>query len=68
MMTQEEKYQLYNLLQKLKDEQIEILAEEYGIPEDEIRSRLNSDPEDIYDLDDGDCIIQAVDQLLWVVR
>ena len=67
MMTQEEKNQLHNLLQKLKDEQIEILAEEYDIPEDEIRSRLNSAPEDMYDLDDGDCIIQAVDQLLWSI-
>ncbi len=63
-MTREEKYQLIDLLEKLRDEEIQELAKEYGMTEEEIRKMLAREPEDVYDMDDGDCLLQGIDTVL----
>ena len=63
-MTREKKYQLMDLLEELRDEEIQELAKEYGMTEDEIRKMLAREPEDVYEMDDGDCLLQGIDAVL----
>ena len=66
-MTREEKYTLIELLEKLRDEEILELAEENSMTEVELRRMLEREPEDVYDLDDGDCLLEAIDNVLWSI-
>ena len=63
-MTREEKYKLIDLLEKLRDEEIQELAKEYDMTEKEIRRMLAREPEDVYDMDDGNCLLQGIDTVL----
>ena len=63
-MTREKKYQLMDLLEELRDEEIQELAKEYNMTEDEIRKMLAREPEDVYEMDDGDCLLQGIDTIL----
>ena len=66
-MTREEKYTLIELLEKLRDEEIFELAEENNMTDSEIRRMLEREPEDVYDLDDGDCLLESIDNILWSI-
>ena len=57
-MTNEKLNQLYNLLSELKDQRLKELDEEY--PEDNVYSMSE---EELYDLDDYDCLIEHVDAI-----
>ena len=63
-MTREKKYQLIDLLEELRDEEIKELAEEFGMTEKRIRKMLEREPEDVYEMDDGDCLLQGIDTVL----
>ena len=63
-MTRQEKYQLIDLLEKLRDEEILELAKSYNMTEKEIRKMLEREPEDVYEMDDGDCLLQGIDTVL----
>ena len=63
-MTREKKCQLMDLLEELRDEEIKELAEEYNMTEKEIRKMLAREPEDVYEMDDGDCLLQGIDTVL----
>lgn len=63
-MTREKKYQLMDLLEELRDEEIQELAKEYDMTEKEIRKMLAREPEDVYEMDDGDCLLQGIDAVL----
>ena len=60
-MTREKKYQLIELLEELRDEEIQELTKEYNMTEKEIRKMLEREPEDVYEMDDGDCLLQGID-------
>lgn len=57
-MTNEKLNQLYNLLDELKDQRIKELDEEH--PEENVYSMSE---EELYDLDDYDCLIQHIDAI-----
>lgn len=63
-MTRQEKYQLIDLLEKLRDEEIQELANYYNMTEKEIRDMLAREPMDVYEMDDGDCLLQGIDTVL----
>ena len=63
-MTREKKYQLIDLLEELRDEEIKELAGEFGMTEKRIRKMLEREPEDVYEMDDGDCLLQGIDTVL----
>lgn len=63
-MTREKKYQLIELLEELRDEEIQELTKEYNMTEKEIRKMLEREPEDVYEMDDGDCLLQGIDTIL----
>ena len=63
-MEREKKYQLLDLLEELRDEEINELAKEFGMTEREIRKKLEREPEDVYEMDDGDCLLQCIDGIL----
>jgi hypothetical protein len=63
-MTREEKYKLIELLEKLRDERILEVAEENGLTEKEVREKLNSEPEEVYDDMDDDGLLHSVDTIL----
>lgn len=56
--------QLYNLLEELRDEQIRKVAEENDLTEKKVRKMLEREPEDVYELDDGDCLLQGIDAVM----
>lgn len=57
-MTNEKLNQLYNLLSELKDQRLKELDEEH--PEDNVYSMSE---EELYDLDDYDCLIEHIDAI-----
>lgn len=57
-MTDEKLNQLYNLLNELKDQRLKELDEEH--PEENVYSMSE---EELYDLDDYDCLIQHIDAI-----
>lgn len=57
-MTTEKLNQLYNLLGELKDQRLKELDEEH--PEDNVYSMSE---EELYDLDDYDCLIEHIDAI-----
>ena len=57
-MTDEKLNQLYNLLNELKDQRIKELDEKH--PEKNVYSMSN---EELYDLDDCDCLIEHIDAI-----
>ena len=63
-MTREKKYQLMDLLEELRDEQIQELAKEYNMTEKQIRKMLEREPMDVYEMDDGECLLQGIDTVL----
>ena len=63
-MTREKKYQLMDLLEELRDEEIQELANNFGMTEYQVRRMLEREPEDVYELDDGDCLLQGIDTVL----
>ena len=57
-MTDEKLNQLYNLLSELKDQRLKELDEEH--PEENVYSMSE---EELYDLDDYDCLIEHIDAI-----
>lgn len=57
-MTDVKLNQLYNLLSELKDQRLKELDEEH--PEENVYSMSE---EELYDLDDYDCLIQHIDAI-----
>jgi hypothetical protein len=67
-MTRQEKYQLIELLEKLRDERIVETAEQFDMTEREIRKKLCREPEEVYEMDDGDNLLQGIDIVLGVLE
>ena len=67
-MTREEKYKLIELLEKLRDERIIETAEQFDMTEREIRKKLCREPEEVYDMNDGDNLLQGIDIVLGVLE
>ena len=66
-MTREEDYKLIELLEKLRDERILELAKDYNLTEREIREKLCREPEEVYEMDDGDRFLEGIDIVLSVL-
>ena len=62
-MTDEKLNQLYNLLSELKDQRLKELDEEH--PEDNVYSMSD---EELYDLDDYDCLIEHIDAIKTILE
>lgn len=67
-MTREEKYQLIDLLEKLRDERILEVAKDYNLTERDIREKLCREPEEVYEMDDGDRLLEGIDIVLGVLE
>lgn len=67
-MTKEEKYKLIELLEKLRDERILEIANDYDLTEREVRNKLCREPEEVYEMDDGDRLIEGLDIVLGVLE
>ena len=67
-MTREEKYKLIELLEKLRDERIIETAEQFDMTEREIRKKLCREPEEVYEMDDGDNLLNGIDIVLGVLE
>ena len=67
-MTREEKYKLIELLEKLRDERILEVAKDYDLTEREVREKLCREPEEVYEMDDGDRLIEGIDIVLGVLE
>jgi len=67
-MTREEKYKLIELLEKLRDERILEVARDYSLTERDIREKLCREPEEVYEMDDGDRLIEGIDIVLGVLE
>ena len=62
-MTNEKLDQLYNLLSELKDQRLKELNEEH--PEDSVYAMSD---EELYDLDDGDCLVEHIDAIMSILE
>jgi hypothetical protein len=67
-MTREEKYKLIELLEKLRDERILEVAKDYDLTEREVRAKLCREPEEVYEMDDGDNLLNGIDIVLGVLE
>lgn len=67
-MTREEKYKLIELLEKLRDERILEVAKDYNLTERDIREKLCREPEEVYEMDDGDNLLNGIDIVLGVLE
>jgi hypothetical protein len=63
-MQSKKKETLIELLTELRDEHISELAKTVDLSEQDIRDRLASEPEDVYEMDDGNCLLQGIDNVL----
>jgi hypothetical protein len=68
-MTKQELDTLWELACKLRNERLEEIKKENNLTEDELQE-LVDDPycEDLYDIDDGDNLIQGLDIVISVVE
>ena len=66
-MTREDKYKLIELLEGYRDERISELAGDYNLAEREIRKKLCREPEEVYEMDDGDRFLEGIDIVLSVL-
>lgn len=62
-MTMEKLQQLYDLLSELKDQRLKELDEEH--PEDNVYSMSD---EELYDLDDYDCLIEHIEAIKTILE
>ena len=67
-MTREEKYKLIELLEKLRDERILEVAKDHDLTEREVRKKLCREPEEVYEMDDGDNLLNGIDIVLGVLE
>ena len=66
-MTREDKYKLIELLEGYRNERILELARDYNLTEREIRAKLCREPEEVYEMDDGDRFLEGIDIVLSVL-
>ena len=66
-MTREDKYKLIELLEGYRNERISELARDYNLTEREIRAKLCREPEEVYEMDDGDRFLEGIDIVLSVL-
>lgn len=66
-MTREDKYKLIELLERYRDERILELARDHNLTEREIRAKLCREPEEVYEMDDGDRFLEGIDIVLSVL-
>ena len=66
-MTREDKYKLIELLEEYRNERISELAKDYNLTEREIRAKLCREPEEVYEMDDGDRFLEGIDIVLSVL-
>ena len=66
-MTREDKYKLIELLEGYRDERILELAKDYNLTEREIRKKLCREPEEVYEMADGDRFLEGIDIVLSVL-
>ena len=67
-MTVETKYKLIELLENLRDERILEVAKYYDLTERDIREKLCREPEEVYEMDDGDRLLEGIDIVLSVLE
>ena len=63
-MTREDKYKLIELLEGYRNERISELAKDYNLTERDIRAKLCREPEEVYEMDDGDRFLEGIDIVL----
>ena len=68
-MTKQELDTLWELACKLRKERLEDIKQEQNLTDEELQE-LVDDPycEDLYDLDDGDNLIQSLDNVIGVIE
>ena len=68
-MTRQELDTLWELACKLRNERLEEIKKDYDYTEEELQELVN-DPynEDLYDIDDGDNLLQGLDIVIGVVE
>lgn len=68
-MTKKELDTLWELACKLREERLEEIKQEQGLTDEELQE-LVDDPyrDDLYDLDDGDNLIQSLDNVIGIVE
>ena len=68
-MTKQELDTLWELACKLRKERLEDIKQEQNLTDEELQE-LVDDPycEDLYDLDDGDNLIQSLDNVIGIVE
>lgn len=68
-MTKQELDTLWELAYKLRKERLEEIKQEQSLTDEELQE-LVDDPycEDLYDLDDGDNLIQSLDNVISIVE
>ena len=68
-MTKQELDTLWELVCKLRKERLEEIKQEQNLTDDELQE-LVDDPycEELYDLDDGDNLIQSLDNVIGIVE
>ena len=68
-MTKQELDTLWELACKLRKERLEEIKQEQNLTDDELQE-LVDDPycEDLYDIDDGDNLIQSLDNVISIVE
>lgn len=68
-MTKKELDTLWELTCKLREERLEEIKQEQGLTDEELQE-LVDDPyrDDLYDLDDGDNLIQSLDNVIGIVE
>lgn len=68
-MTKQELDTLWELARKLRKERLEEIKQEQNLTDEELQE-LVDDPycEDLYDLDDGDNLIQSLDNVIGIVK
>ena len=68
-MTKQELDALWELACKLREERLEEIKQEQGLTDEELQE-LVDDPyrDDLYDIDDGDNLIQSLDNVIGIVE
>ena len=68
-MTKQELDTLWELACKLREERLEEIKQEQNLTDEELQE-LVDDPyrEDLYDIDDGDNLIQSLDNVIGIIE
>jgi len=63
-----DKQAVIDFLKQQRQERIEDLAKEFGFTVEEVEEKLNTDPREVYEWDDGDQYLEGLDTVLYVLE